>query len=147
MGQLGRQRGFAFERYIVKEFEGLGWIAQRLGGPNQPDVLARNWKHSRSYIIEAKSGYASKLHVPQDQIQRQIDWVERGIMKCPLSLLAFKFAKGRKPTYRYWLMPRSWPSCGITCEKDGTVTRTEDGEIRGFCEPSLEKLIARDKGV
>ena len=147
MSNLRRQRGFAWERQIVKDFERIGWNARRLGGPGLPDVLAGNMKQTRMYIVEAKSGYKNVLYVPKDQIKRQIEWVENGLLPNSLSLLAFKFAKGHTPTYRYWLMPRHLFPCGISCRNTGRVSRTEDGEFLGMADLSLEILIERDNAT
>ena len=142
--RLSRQRGFAWERQIAKEFEKLGWISQRLGGSGLPDVLARNDDFTRSYIIEAKSGYSKYLYIPKDQVIRQIKWVEYGLLKSPRSLLAFKFAAGHTPTYFFWLMPLDMTPCGITCRNDGLVTKTGARTILGYCKPNLETLILDD---
>ena len=76
----------------MKEFRNLDWISMRLGGSGMPDVLARNSDFSRSYVVEAKSGYAELLYIPLNQVRRQIKWVNAGMLKSARSLLAFKFA-------------------------------------------------------
>ena len=128
----------------MKNFEKLGWVAQRLGNSGQPDVLVRNEDYTRSYVVEAKSGYSKFLYIPEDQVIRQLKWVEVGLMRFTRSLLAFKFAAGHKPSYKYWVMPDDMKSCGISCRSDGYVMETGTGTMLGYCFPTLEMLIRTD---
>ena len=109
-----------------------------------PDVLARNYDYTRSYVVEAKSTYTTHTCVGKNQIIRQISWVENSIMQYTRSLLAFKFASGHSPTYFFWLMPDGMEPCDITCRNDGRVTKNGVKTCLGHCQSSLEKLIHDD---
>ena len=98
--QTRRQRGYAWEKTIVKRFQDADdWEAVRLGSPSVslPDVMAINSFHSIVYAIEAKSGAGNTLYVPRDQILRCLDWAamfERYF--CREFILAFKFMGKRR---------------------------------------------------
>ena len=97
-----RGRGYAWEKTIVKRFDGLDygcWTAMRLGGTTAyiPDVIAT---YTNTHIpkdmmlgIEAKSGTGTLLSVPRDQIERcqRIGRMFRSYTK-KLIVLAFKFS-------------------------------------------------------
>ena len=77
--KMRRQRGYQWEDTIVKRFNGaVNWKAFRLGSPSiaLPDVLAVNNIEKTIFTIEAKSGTATSLPVPADQIERCLSWIK-----------------------------------------------------------------------
>lgn len=92
-----KQRGYAFETEIVKKFQALsGWDAKRLGSPSTelPDAMALNNYYKTIIAVEAKSTVGSLAYVPQDQVQRCIDWVDTfSIYDEKKVVLAFKFGR------------------------------------------------------
>ena len=74
-----RQRGYNWEDTLVKRFNAIkSWKAFRLGSPSValPDVLTVNNVKSTIFTIEAKSGTGTTLHVPFDQIERCLSWID-----------------------------------------------------------------------
>jgi len=95
-----RQRGYQWEDTIVKRFNCTeNWKAFRLGSPSisLPDVLAVNTNKSAIFTIEAKSGTATSLPVPADQIERCLTWIKTfDIYKEKHVILAFKFLSKKR---------------------------------------------------
>ena len=94
--QTRRQRGYAWEKTIVKRFLNTqGWDAVRLGSPSVslPDVMAVNADRSTMFAIEAKSGAGDLLYVPYDQLTRCIWWLSmfRGRFETRTPMMAFHF--------------------------------------------------------
>ena len=139
---LRKQRGFAWERDVVRRLKNLGWSARRLGGSGMPDVIASGPGYRHSLIIECKSGYSDKLYVPLDQIKRQFEWVNEAILPNPESMLAFKFAEGKKPVVWFWIYDCPHAE-GITCRKDGVISLTGKKTIVGR-GATLEKILRID---
>ena len=101
-----RQRGYNWEDTIVKRFNSLDtWKAFRLGSPSVglPDILAVSTKENTIYTIEAKSGTATTLRVPYDQIMRCLKWIHTfDLYKTRKVIVAFKFlSKKRIGTEQY----------------------------------------------
>lgn len=100
-------RGYAFEKYIVKNLSLDGWQCRRLGGSSMglPDEIAVNNEHSILYSIEAKSTVGDSMVIPNDQIQRCkkiCDMFTR--YDCSI-VFAFKFSgikKDRKLKYYFF---------------------------------------------
>lgn len=109
--QIRRQRGYAFESGIVKKFQSLShWDSIRLGSPSTklPDVMAINNMWNKIAAIEAKSTVQKYAYVPQDQIERCIDWVSLfGAYKIKNAVIAVKFGRtpGRKLRYYCKVFP------------------------------------------
>jgi len=134
--KIRRQRGYAFENWIVKKFNSIsGWGAKRLGSPSTalPDVMCVNDYHKTIIAIEAKSTVQNYAYVPQDQIERCRDWVKMfGVYESKYVILAFKFGqtcivvKGqcvtRKLRYHYKVFPynRFTPS-DVRADYDGNI--------------------------
>lgn len=74
VGNIRRSRGYSYEYALVQRLNGGGWHARRLGGSSTglPDIVAVNNEQGTMLTIEAKSGTADTLYVPQDQIERCI---------------------------------------------------------------------------
>ena len=98
--RIRRQRGYQWEDTIVKRFNRVEkWKAFRLGSPSiaLPDVLAVNNKDSIIFTMEAKSGTATSLPVPADQIERCLTWIKTfDIYKKKHVILAFKFLSKKR---------------------------------------------------
>jgi len=125
---IRRQRGYSFESGIVKKFQTVAcWDAVRLGSPSTklPDVMAVNNMWNKITAIEAKSTVQKYAYVPQDQIERCIDWVNLfGAYKTKFVLIAIKFGQspGRKLRYFYRVFPHN--------EVDASEVRIDyDGNI------------------
>ena len=104
--QIRRQRGYNWEDTLVKRFNSLeSWKAFRLGSPSValPDVLSVNNLESTIFTIEAKSGTGTTLHVPFDQIERCLNWIDNfQVYQKREVILAFKFlSKKRIGTDKY----------------------------------------------
>ena len=143
VNQTRRQRGYAFETSLVSKFKGTpGWDARRLGSPstNLPDVFARNNDTEIVVAIEAKSGTTNLLYVPDDQIQRCMDWVNMfSIYEEKCVVLAFKFSQKKRITsvlykhrplklyYKIW--PLDMIPCKMSCDYEGNNS-TYRNEIR-----------------
>ena len=101
-----RQRGYNWEDTLVKRFNAIkSWKAFRLGSPSValPDVLTVNNVKSIIFTIEAKSGTGTTLHVPFDQIERCLSWIDNFLVYQNREvILAFKFlSKKRVGTGKY----------------------------------------------
>ena len=98
--KMRRQRGYQWEDTIVKRFNGaVNWKAFRLGSPSiaLPDVLAVNNIEKTIFTIEAKSGTATSLPVPADQIERCLSWIKTfDIYERKNVILAFKFLSKKR---------------------------------------------------
>jgi len=131
-----RQRGYAFENYIVKKFNDIsGYSAKRLGSPSVqlPDVMCVNDFYKTILAIEAKSTTQNYAYVPADQIERCRDWVNMfGVYHCKYVVLAFKFGqtrnivKGnivpRKLQYHYKVFPyKRFTPCEIRADYYGNI--------------------------
>ncbi|ABK77212.1 hypothetical protein CENSYa_0579 [Cenarchaeum symbiosum A] len=133
-----RQRGYAWEDAIVKRFNGAeGWRAFRLGSPSTglPDVLAVG--PAGLYAIEAKSGTATSLTVPADQIERCLSWTRAfGAYHDRRAVLAFKFLSKKRTgtgTYesrrlREYFVVWDGSPVDCICTYDGETYARRDGE-------------------
>jgi len=106
IAQTRRQRGYNWEDTLVKRFNATNsWKAFRLGSPSValPDVLTVNNVKSTIFTIEAKSGTGTTLHVPFDQIERCLNWINNfRVYQKREVILAFKFlSKKRIGTGKY----------------------------------------------
>ncbi len=92
--QLRKNRGYSFESQVVEKFKENNWESKRLGSAstNLPDVIAVDNVHNRVVSVEAKSTTASLAYVPEDQIDRCINWVKMlDLYDTKEVVLAFKF--------------------------------------------------------
>lgn len=92
--RLRRNRGYTFESQLVQKFKENNWESKRLGSPstNLPDVMAINNIHKRVVSVEAKSTTLNLAYVPEDQINRCINWVNMlDLYETKEVVLAFKF--------------------------------------------------------
>lgn len=127
INQTRRNRGYVFEKAIVKKFQdGEHWSAVRLGSPSTeiPDVFAVNDHQNKICAIEAKSGTGSRLYIPQDQIERCIRWVQMFGRYAKIVILAFKFkaeTDGRELRYFYKIFPLDETPRQLSCDFDGVV--------------------------
>ena len=139
-----RQRGYAWEDALAKRFcSSPGWAAFRLGSPSAglPDVLAVRSRGRSLMVLEAKSGTASALSVPAEQVERCVAWTRifdaYGDRK---AVLAFKFLskrrvgtgsyKGRqlREFYKVWNPRRKPAEC--VCTYDGCTYLRAAGRKR-----------------
>lgn len=123
-----RQRGYAFETSIAKLFNKSNyWIAKRLGSPstNLPDVMAVNNTHLTMISMEAKSTVGDVAYIPQDQIERCIEWNSNFyIYKNQIVILAFKFgqvAGEKKLTTFYKVFPSDAIPNEVKCKRNGRI--------------------------
>lgn len=122
-----RNRGYVFEKYIVKKFQNYkDWSAVRLGSPSTeiPDVFAVSDHYGVICAIEAKSGTSYRLYVPQDQIERCIRWVKMFEKYEKIVILAFKFkaeTQGRELRYFYKIFPLHIRPRQLSCDYDGVI--------------------------
>lgn len=138
-----RQRGYAFENYIVSQFNDLaGWSAKRLGSPSikLPDVMCINNMCKTMIAIEAKSTIQDYAYVPQDQVERCIDWVNQFVLyDTKQVVLAFKFGQTivnnkRKPErralrYHYKIFPhKKLNPSAIRIDYPGNIMIKDDGD-------------------
>ncbi len=137
-----RQRGYQWEDAIVKRFNSAGnWRAFRLGSPTTglPDVLAVSTARKAMFAIEAKSGTATSLPVPADQIRRCQDWIDTfGLYRRRRVVLAFKFLSKKRlgigvyesrelrEFFKAWDGGR--PPADCYCTYEGRVFTRVDGE-------------------
>ncbi len=100
VSRIRRQRGYVWEDRLVKRFNSLiEWKSFRLGSPSisLPDVIAINNTKKMLYVIEAKSGTGTTLHVPIDQINKCFDWIHNfELYKNHAVILAFKFSSKKR---------------------------------------------------
>lgn len=92
--RLRRNRGYSFESHVVKKFQSHNWKSKRLGSPstNLPDVMAVDNVNKRVVAVEAKSTINNLAYVPEDQINRCINWVNMlDLYNSKEVVLAFKF--------------------------------------------------------
>ncbi len=137
-----RQRGYAFEKYLVQRFnDKSGWSAKRLGSPSTalPDVMGINDMYKTVIAIEAKSTVANIVYVPQDQIERCRDWINQfGVYDVKKVILAFKFGQtiqkikdkfvSRKLIYFYKVFPhKTIEPCEVKGDYRGITWRKIDG--------------------
>ena len=98
--RIRRQRGYNWEDTLVKRFNTIKfWKAFRLGSPSValPDVLTVNNVKSTIFTIEAKSGTGTTLHVPFDQIERCLRWIDNfQVYQKREVILAFKFLSKKR---------------------------------------------------
>ncbi len=139
---IRRQRGYQWEDTIVKRFNSAeNWNAFRLGSPSiaLPDVLAVNTRESSIFTIEAKSGTTNSLPVPEDQIERCLNWVETfDIYKKRKVILAFKFLSKKRIGLRMYenrelreffkVWDTSIPITSCVCTYEGKVFAKINGE-------------------
>lgn len=126
MGNIRSQRGYAFEKHVVKTLNSAGWKARRLGSPSiaLPDVLAIHNQSNTVCAIECKSGMSASLVVPADQIARCMEIVDDlAAYRNRIAVLSFKFTgngSGRKLLYRSLQWDGREPE-DTRCSYDGTV--------------------------
>lgn len=131
INQTRRNRGYVFEKSIVKKFQSYKhWSAVRLGSPSTeiPDVFSVNSYNGMICAIEAKSGASDMLYIPQDQIERCIRWVDMFGRYEKIVILAFKF-KGndkRKLRYHWKVFPLNVRPRHISCRYDGLIRGVGD---------------------
>lgn len=92
--RLRRNRGYSFETQVVEKFKENNWQSKRLGSAstNLPDIMAVDNIHYRIIAVEAKSTSINLAYVPEDQIDRCINWVNMlGLYDTKEVVLAFKF--------------------------------------------------------
>ncbi|MFQ5920534.1 MAG: resolvase [Nitrososphaerales archaeon] len=137
-----RQRGYTWEDVIVKRLNSCdGWRAFRLGSPSigLPDVLATSTKLDTILAIEAKSGSTNMIHVPADQIERCMNWLDAfGRYSNRHALLACKFIskkwksqgvyekRERREYFKLWNPRRK--ACDLVFRYDGSIYTRRDGE-------------------
>ena len=134
MTNLRRSRGYVFENTIVKILnDSSNWGGVRLGSPSTklPDVMGINNMYKTVIAIEAKSTVGNLVYVPQDQIERCINWVNQfGVYDVKIVILAFKFGqvpRERKLTYFYKIFPhKTIPPCEVKGDSHGTTWRKTD---------------------
>ena len=148
--RIRRQRGYNWEDTLVKRFNSLeSWKAFRLGSPSValPDVLCVNNLECTIFTIEAKSGTGTTLHVPFDQIERCLNWIDnfRVYQKRDV-ILAFKFlSKKRIGTgqyekrdlhefYKVW--DKKKKIIDVVCTYDGKTYALKNGKQK--------KLVLKD---
>jgi len=126
--KIRRNRGYSFESGIVKKFQSLShWDSIRLGSPSTklPDVMAVNNMWNKIVAIEAKSTVQKYAYVPQDQIERCVDWVNLfGAYKTKIVVIAIKFGQynGRKLRYFYKVFPYTEADASkVRADYDGRV--------------------------
>ncbi len=128
---LRRQRGYNWERKIVKKFSQLGFVSVRLGGTttSMPDVSAHKDQSKLIISIECKSGVSSSLIIPTDQLERCMKWCELwGLYENKIVILAFKFArkdvKGNSRIGKEYLKIWNWKlePVDVWCNYDGTCS-------------------------
>lgn len=134
-----RQRGYAFENHIVKEFNDKSqWHSKRLGGASVylPDVMCVNDFYKSIIAIEAKSTVQNYAYVPADQIERCKDWVNMlGVYHTKQVVLAFKFGRTitsklqkRKLRYHFKVFPhKQFAAVDVRCDYDG-MTLIKEGD-------------------
>ena len=138
---MRRQRGYQWEDAIVKRFNGApNWKAFRLGSPSiaLPDVLAVNNTERAIITIEAKSGTATSLPVPADQIERCLSWIKTfDIYERKNVILAFKFLskkrigvgeyEGRELREFFKIWDETLEITNCVCTYDGKVFAKRNG--------------------
>ena len=148
--QIRRQRGYNWEDTLVKRFNSLeSWKAFRLGSPSValPDVLSVNNLESTIFTIEAKSGTGTTLHVPFDQIERCLNWIDNfQVYQKREVILAFKFlSKKRIGTGKY--KKRDLHEFYKVCDKKKKiidVVCTYDGKTYALNKGKQKKLVLKD---
>ena len=143
INKIRRQRGYAFENYIVNQFNDMaGWSAKRLGSPSLhlPDVMCINNMYKTIIAIEAKSTVQDYAYVPQDQVERCIEWANQfALYDTKQVVLAFKFGQTiinnkRKPErrslrYFYKIFPhKELPPTEVRIDYAGNIMRKNDDE-------------------
>lgn len=137
-----RQRGYRWEDVLVKRLNSCdGWRAFRLGSPSVglPDVVAANAKLDTMLAIEAKSGSRNAVHVPADQIERCVNWLDAfGRYSNRHPVLAFKFIskrwrgvglyekRQRREYFKLWNPRRK--ACDLVCRYDGSLYVPTNGD-------------------
>lgn len=99
IAKMRRQRGYNWEDLLVKRFNAvINWKAVRLGSPSisLPDIIAINNTQKILYVIEAKSGTGTTLHVPLDQIKRCFNWANNFKLYKSQIIFAFKFSSKKR---------------------------------------------------
>ena len=145
-----RQRGYNWEDTLVKRFNSIkSWKAFRLGSPSValPDVLSVNNLESMIFTIEAKSGTGTTLHVPFDQIERCLNWINNfRVYQNREVILAFKFLSKKRigvgkyekrelhEFYKVWDKKKKVIDC--VCTYDGKTYALKNGK--------QEKLVLKD---
>ncbi len=145
--KMRRQRGYQWEDTIVKRFNGApNWKAFRLGSPSiaLPDVLAVNNIERTIFTIEAKSGTATSLPVPADQIERCLSWIRTfDIYKEKNVILAFKFLSKKRigigeyenrelrEFFKLWDETLEITNC--VCTYDGKIFAKRNGSREEIC--------------
>ena len=148
--QIRRQRGYNWEDTLVKRFNSLeSWKAFRLGSPSValPDVLSVNNLESAIFTIEAKSGTGTTLHVPFDQIERCLNWIDNfRVYQKREVILAFKFlSKKRIGTGKYKKRDlHEFYKVWDKKKKIIDVVCTYDGKTYALKNSKQEKLVLKD---
>ena len=124
--RIRRQRGYSFEKHVVAKLIHLNYQAKRLGSPSTelPDVFGI--KYDNVVAIECKSTSGKYAYVPEDQIQRCIDWVNMFGKYEQEVILAFKFKSipgQRKLRYHYKIYPHErYDAMDIRCDYEGNIS-------------------------
>lgn len=126
---ISASRGYAFEKYIVEQFNKKeGWQARRLGGTSTglPDIVTTN--KNTILAIEAKSTASKFTFVPNDEIKRCADILDMfSIYKNKDIMLAFKFKalKGVRKLRYYFYIVKDIKNIdnikSISCNYDGKL--------------------------
>jgi len=141
ISRLRRSRGYNWEDLLVKRFNALpNWKSVRLGSPSiaLPDLIAINNMRKTIYVIEAKSGTGTTLHVPTDQIVRCFNWLHNfELYENKYVILAFKFLSKKRLNvgqYQKRKLKEYYKICNeeniinCTCTYDGTLYATNDNK-------------------
>ena len=148
--QIRRQRGYNWEDTLVKRFNSTeSWKAFRLGSPSValPDVLCVNNLESTIFTIEAKSGTGTTLHVPFDQIERCLNWIDNfQVYQKREVILAFKFlSKKRIGTGKYKKRDlHEFYKVWDKKKKIIDVVCTYDGKTYALKNGKQKKLVLKD---
>lgn len=139
-----KSKGYCWEADIVKKFEKLGFVAERLGGTTtaMPDVVAHKDGLKLIIGIECKSVSGKYACVPSGQIQRCIDETNKwGLYSFKMVILAFQFGKfglkgedgyrEKKEYLKIWNF--HYPVTNVSCHYDGRCfANNEEVELEVF---------------
>lgn len=150
-GRISRNRGYNFEHNLIKFVnEQPDWYARRLGGSSasMPDLLLVNNNRQTIRVSECKSlmteNKKSMLYIPQDQIQRCIDFSE--IFKLYTTrevIFSFKFGRGYGNSY-FFVLNRQYYNNNILfarCSYSGECIIKTSDNTKWYLE-SRESLIS-----
>lgn len=157
--RLSRGRGYAFEDWLVNEFQSIGWSARRLGGSSTglPDIVATNHdpQYPRLLSIECKSGKlkqnkegdgynAHHLYIEQKQVQRCIDVAQMFDAYHADVMFSFKFSFGtsKSPLIYHFLMDNRCYDVmdrfhSLSCNSAGKCEFSWDA---GFIDPTSMEI-------